>query len=878
MPSIIPITFDSYLGYSSTGAVESEYGGISGDTALNSRVQSVGKRLAPQTEFRRDVPYQFKVLDTNTVNAFALPGGPVYATKGLMGMTSNDDELASVVAHELGHINARHSINSMQLSLGLTVIDKAVRSYLKKSDKLDLSPDELENLKKIDSTLIGFANLGYSRDNEYEADARGLGYANSAGYNPYGMVSFMSKLQSMEGRDPTKLEEFFSTHPSTKKRISEMNDIIARNYPNAKPLIESAGQLVVPGSIINQVKDLWAKPAIKWSAIGIGAVAITYGVYRIFRKKPQITQMAQINKNPGKKEYTVDEWIEEQKQNQIVPFEFNKDAVREYLERLGIFRKPGHGLHRLNPQMSEEEVKIGGMDWMIEGLIYNKNIEKKLSKNLRDNLWGFYDLALHHPSHPSLEEDYPKLLKEGLGYINKAKKELGIKTNQQLIDLIEKEYGIIKGNPQIPRMLEPLAQEARKYKTAEEFVNKIIFLKEEIRGARTWKDGIRSLPKEDRFLAEVAMGYDFQPKIITSFAGKYGVGKKAITDFYNQVTKGGTTQKLPQVLEPLIQEARKYKSADEFPFEIDITDLSTFKSPNAVRKQYRYSEGDWQYNIRKEPNSGYSAYTRNLKTGEQIPFWRVDKTKMDNKGDWKTLKEAKQQLTDFYATATARNPVPKELEPLAIEARKYKSAEEFAKDKLFNTEGIIFQKENEWIAINGKKPIETFVTTGDGSYRPAFASGKPKGNRFYSLTNKRTLTDPKYYEGSSGQIVENKLTDFYATATARNPSHQVGRQIHRLKITDQIDKLQGVEKSYWNFDKNELTIYYDEKASKETVHTKVVKWLSDNRLYGSINKIKMISTPKGTFAQAMAHNPSHQVGRQISQIESSDVFYRNKFR
>ncbi|MFH1226861.1 MAG: M48 family metalloprotease [Planctomycetota bacterium] len=299
MPTILPIEFDSYLGYSSTGAVESEYGGVSNDANLVSRANAIGRRLSPQTEFRRDVPYQFKVLDTNQVNAFALPGGPVYATKGLMAMTDNDDKLASVLGHELGHINARHSINSMQLILGLGVIDKALRSYLKKSDKLDLSADELENIKQINAALMGFARLGYSRENEYEADAKGLNYAHSAGYNPYGMVAFMQKLQEAQGREPTKLEEFFSTHPATKKRISEMNGIIARNYPDAKPLVEtSAGQLVVRSvsPVVAKITELWAKPAVKWSAIGAGVLGLGYLVYKVKSKKSEVKSNPQIPK------------------------------------------------------------------------------------------------------------------------------------------------------------------------------------------------------------------------------------------------------------------------------------------------------------------------------------------------------------------------------------------------------------------------------------------------------------------------------------------------------------------------------------------------------------------------------------------------------
>lgn len=236
---LFSIKFDSWLGYKATEALEAEYGGVSKDTALDNRINAIGKKLAPFTKYGEDITYQFRVLKTKQVNAFALPGGPVYATAGLMEMTDNDHELASVLGHELGHINARHSINSMKLTLGLSVIESVFRSYLKESEKLNLSKDELKNIEIINNALIGLALLGYSRENEYEADAIGIKYAANADYNPYGMVSFMTKIKEMGGKDPGMFKKFISTHPSNKKRISEMNEIIARDYPQFKPLTEN---------------------------------------------------------------------------------------------------------------------------------------------------------------------------------------------------------------------------------------------------------------------------------------------------------------------------------------------------------------------------------------------------------------------------------------------------------------------------------------------------------------------------------------------------------------------------------------------------------------------------------------------------------------
>ena len=301
MANLIPISFDSFLGYSSTANVESQLGGVSTDPSINSRITNIGKRLSAKTE-NRSLPYQFKALNTNKINAFALPGGPTYVTVGLLnGLNPTDDELAAVMGHELGHINNRHGVKAMELALGAGFVTDLVKSQLKKSEGLGLDANDVNRIDKYNKAVAGFVSMGYSRDNEYEADAAGLNYMTAAGYNPYAMVSLMTKLQALEGRKTTNLEEFFSTHPATTKRIDEINGIIASTYPAAKPLVAPLPTgAQAPPSQPPQTTTISSLKPLMWPAIGLGAVLVSYGVYRIFKGNAErrVRSAELVRRNP----------------------------------------------------------------------------------------------------------------------------------------------------------------------------------------------------------------------------------------------------------------------------------------------------------------------------------------------------------------------------------------------------------------------------------------------------------------------------------------------------------------------------------------------------------------------------------------------------
>lgn len=177
---------------------------------LQARLNFIGNRIAGVSD-REDLVYRFRIIDDQTLNAFALPGGFVYVHKGVMDVAS-DDELAGVLGHEIGHVAARHSVKRLQANLGyqlLIGIALGVTGKQYVGDALGVVFDSV--------------NLGYSRKDEYLADRLSVRYAKRAGFNPLGMVSFLEKLEK-KARG-FKLV-FFSSHPPIKERIKKVKEEI----------------------------------------------------------------------------------------------------------------------------------------------------------------------------------------------------------------------------------------------------------------------------------------------------------------------------------------------------------------------------------------------------------------------------------------------------------------------------------------------------------------------------------------------------------------------------------------------------------------------------------------------------------------------------
>jgi beta-barrel assembly-enhancing protease len=176
---------------------------ILNDRSLNDRVNRIGQRLTANIK-RNNLTYTFQVVDDKSINAAATMGGYVYVNKGLIDAAANDAELASVIAHELGHIEARHSI------------EQAKNSALAQTGAaaLKLDQNQLVNI----ATQIGF-NLPRSRRFELDADERGLRLLTAAGYDGRAAISFMQKLDQGSG---SNIPRWLSSHPDTQVRVKRL--------------------------------------------------------------------------------------------------------------------------------------------------------------------------------------------------------------------------------------------------------------------------------------------------------------------------------------------------------------------------------------------------------------------------------------------------------------------------------------------------------------------------------------------------------------------------------------------------------------------------------------------------------------------------------
>jgi predicted Zn-dependent protease len=199
--------------------VESEFD-VYDDPELSAYVQSVGGRVAAICH-RQDIQYHFKVIRSDEMNAFALPGGFIYIYTGLLKVLDDESQLAAVLAHEVGHVTARHSAERLTAMLGA----QAAIGLLLGSD-----PAQYKVLLANIFTTTGF--LAYSRSAEYEADRLGTAYTSLAGYDPEGVAELLGKFVDSEAREPSKLEEWLSTHPPARDRIGKV-EILAASLPMA---------------------------------------------------------------------------------------------------------------------------------------------------------------------------------------------------------------------------------------------------------------------------------------------------------------------------------------------------------------------------------------------------------------------------------------------------------------------------------------------------------------------------------------------------------------------------------------------------------------------------------------------------------------------
>ena len=206
---------DIVIGHKYAPEVEKQLGGRIANEALQIYINSVGQRVA-RVSHKPGLEYHFVALKDESTNAFALPGGYVFIAKGMLEKLTTEAQLASILAHEIVHIVARHASAAMSREIGIGILLSAATS--------EKTPQSVLTAANLTRQILG---LRYSRKDEQEADMAGLDYLVWAGYNPYGMVETMQTLQNQSDTRPI---EFLSTHLSPQNRTVYLTESIRTKY------------------------------------------------------------------------------------------------------------------------------------------------------------------------------------------------------------------------------------------------------------------------------------------------------------------------------------------------------------------------------------------------------------------------------------------------------------------------------------------------------------------------------------------------------------------------------------------------------------------------------------------------------------------------
>ena len=189
---------------------------IFGDAQWQSYLNEVGQKIVNVSD-RQGIEYHFAVIESDQINAFATPGGYVYFYTGILKLMDNEAEMAAVLAHEISHVVARHSVQHLQKALGIQLLASVA-----------LGEKSAGTLGQITGVLAGLWLNGYGRSYELQADEYGVYYMKEAGYNPDGARTMFHKLATLSGDGQQGwFEKLTSSHPDTQERLSKINAQIA---------------------------------------------------------------------------------------------------------------------------------------------------------------------------------------------------------------------------------------------------------------------------------------------------------------------------------------------------------------------------------------------------------------------------------------------------------------------------------------------------------------------------------------------------------------------------------------------------------------------------------------------------------------------------
>ncbi len=310
---------EASVGASEHKNIEAQYGGFMSGPVAN-YVNQVGQRVAANTE-RKDVKYTFYVIDSPIVNAFALPGGYIYVSRGLLALANSEAELAGVLGHEVGHVTGRHAAARVSqgfvVGLGAAVLGAATGS------------SEVAQAANVGSNLY---ISSYSRGQETQSDELGVRYIHRAGYNPFGMADFLSsldrqsKLAQKEAGSSNAGFNYFSTHPITANRVSEATTE-ASKYSKGQDIVNRAKYLTaINGLDYGDSADQGFVRGNKFYHTKLGFMfempngsKITNGASQVVTTHPNgsviIFDMAKSNNSPAS--FVGNEWLKGKATNNI---------------------------------------------------------------------------------------------------------------------------------------------------------------------------------------------------------------------------------------------------------------------------------------------------------------------------------------------------------------------------------------------------------------------------------------------------------------------------------------------------------------------------------------------------------------------------------
>jgi predicted Zn-dependent protease len=238
--SLVSVDQEVAIGRQAQAQVKKQVPELGGD--VHAYIAGIGRELVRQTEGPK-YPYTFSVANYREINAFALPGGPVWINRGAIDAARNESQLAGVLAHEIAHVARRHA--AAQLTKG--VIADGLLWLL----GTVLGNDTGARAAQIAAQVIaGGYLLKFSRDDERDADRVGIAIMRRAGWDQRGMVEFLEILRDRQGRTPSDVEVFLSSHPSPASRVQELRPLARgggrRDSPHFSTLQSQLDRLPAP--------------------------------------------------------------------------------------------------------------------------------------------------------------------------------------------------------------------------------------------------------------------------------------------------------------------------------------------------------------------------------------------------------------------------------------------------------------------------------------------------------------------------------------------------------------------------------------------------------------------------------------------------------